>query len=119
MAGLAFALMTASVAAAQNPAPAPGAGSGFRGLWTGWRDANSNSMTLERRRADQVRQEYATGGSERREQMQGQGRALGERVGEIVRLGDCAEGERVARQAGDFALVAAVRAHCGPPKEAR
>jgi hypothetical protein len=29
-----------------------------------------------------------------------------------VALGDCGEGERVARAAGDFALVAAVRAHC-------
>jgi len=47
-------------------------------------------------------------------------RALGERVGDIVALGDCAEGERVARSAGDFALVAAVRNHCNArPAEAR
>ncbi len=41
--------------------------------------------------------------------------ALGERVGEVVRAGDCAEGERIARVAGDFALVRAVRAHCRRP----
>jgi hypothetical protein len=29
-----------------------------------------------------------------------------------VRAGDCEEGERVARAAGDFPLVEAVRAHC-------
>lgn len=39
-------------------------------------------------------------------------RALGERVGEIVRLGDCEAGERLAREAGDFALVDAVRSYC-------
>ena len=37
---------------------------------------------------------------------------LGQRVGEIVRAGDCEEGERVARAAGDFPLVEAVRTHC-------
>jgi hypothetical protein len=45
--------------------------------------------------------------------------ALGERVGEIVALGDCGEGERVARAAGDFALVAAVRAHCSAADRGR
>ena len=42
--------------------------------------------------------------------------ALGERVGQVVRAGDCAEGERIAREAGDFALVRAVRAHCSSPR---
>ena len=42
--------------------------------------------------------------------------ALGRRVGEVVRAGDCAEGERIAREAGDFALVRAVREHCGRPR---
>jgi hypothetical protein len=42
--------------------------------------------------------------------------ALGRRVGEVVRAGDCAEGERIAREAGDFALVNAVRDHCRSPR---
>lgn len=40
------------------------------------------------------------------------GDALGQRVGELVRTGDCTAGERMAREAGDFALLAAVRAYC-------
>ena len=43
---------------------------------------------------------------------QGEAVALGERVGAVVRAGDCAEGERMAREARDFALVRAVREHC-------
>jgi hypothetical protein len=39
-------------------------------------------------------------------------RALGERVGQIVAAGDCAEGERVARAAGDIGLARAVRDYC-------
>ena len=38
--------------------------------------------------------------------------ALGERVGEVVAGGDCAIGERLAREAGDIALAHAVREHC-------
>lgn len=37
---------------------------------------------------------------------------LGERVGQIVAAGDCAEGERQARAAGDVALARAVRDYC-------
>jgi hypothetical protein len=94
--------------AQSQPAPT----SGFRGLWTGWGAANADSMKVERGGVTEVRREYQSGGSERRRQLETQGRDLGERVGEIVRLGDCAEGERVARAAGDFALVKAVRDHC-------
>jgi hypothetical protein len=38
--------------------------------------------------------------------------ALGERVGEVVAGGDCAIGERLAREAGDIPLARAVRDHC-------
>ena len=38
--------------------------------------------------------------------------ALGERVGEAVSGGDCAIGERLAREAGDIPLARAVRKHC-------
>ncbi|TMJ17714.1 MAG: hypothetical protein E6G94_01660 [Alphaproteobacteria bacterium] len=40
------------------------------------------------------------------------GRALGDRVGQIVAAGDCDEGERQARAAGDIALANAVRNYC-------
>ena len=42
--------------------------------------------------------------------------ALGRRVGEIVRAGDCTGGERMAREAGDLALVRAVQEHCRRPR---
>ncbi|HWT13185.1 MAG TPA: hypothetical protein VN231_10565 [Allosphingosinicella sp.] len=115
---LALALLAPALAAAQpaDPAPAP---SGFQGLWTGWRDANAVSMRIERGSVEQVRRDVATADPERRDQLRNQGRALGERVGEIVRLGDCAEGERIARDAGDFALVEAVRTHCATPSAPR
>jgi hypothetical protein len=96
----------AAQAQAQPPAP------DFRSLFTGWSSANSSSMRIEQNEVDRVRQDYTTAGSERRQALRSQGRNLGERVGEIVRSGDCAEGERVAREAGDFALVEAVRDHC-------
>ena len=92
------------------------AGSGdYSDLWTGWARVNQESMQHETEAMRRVRQDvasaYATD-AERLRALQRQGRALGERVGEIVRLGDCEEGERVARAAGDFALVEAVRGHC-------
>ena len=96
--------------AASNPPAAPD--SGFSRLWTGWGSVNREAMTVETDAIRRVRQDVATADAERLRLLQGQGRALGERVGEIVRLGDCAEGERVAREAGDFPLVEAVRSHC-------
>ena len=103
------AALLASSAAAAHAAPQPG---DFRGMWTGWRTDNAASLTIERRSVERVREDLATADAERQRELLNQGRALGERVGEIVRLGDCQEGERVAREAGDFALVEAVRAHC-------
>jgi len=77
----------------------------FEGMFTDWQGANRASAEAEREAQAQApaAQPAAYGpGSP----------ALGQRVGEIVALGDCSEGERVARAAGDFALVAAVRQHC-------
>lgn len=81
----------------------------FDGMFTDWQGAARASAEAEReaRSRPPALQPASTGtayapGSP----------ALGQRVGEIVALGDCAEGERVARAAGDFALVAAVRDHC-------
>ena len=106
-----LALLAPSLAVA-----APGAStapdSDFSRLWTGWGSVNREAMTVETDAIRRVRQDVRTADAERLRQLQGQGRALGERVGEIVRLGDCAEGERVAREAGDFPLVEAVRSHC-------
>ncbi len=110
IAGLWLALMAPAAALAQAAPASPR--NDFRGMWTGWGAANAASIAIERRSVERVRDELATGDAERRLQLLNQGRALGERVGEIVRLGDCEEGERVAREAGDFALVEAVRDHC-------
>jgi hypothetical protein len=108
--GTCLALLAPAAALAQAaPAARPNE---FQRMWTGWRAANSASLTIERSSVERVRQDLATADAERRRQLLNQGRALGERVGEIVRLGDCEEGERVARAAGDFALVEAVRDHC-------
>ena len=106
-----LALMTPSMALGQA-VPAASAGADFSRLWTGWGGVNREAMSTETDAVRRVRDDVATADARRLDQLRNQGRALGERVGEIVRLGDCAEGERVARAAGDFALVEAVRAHC-------
>ena len=107
--GAAGGLLIAAGAGHAQPAPPA---SGFGSLWTGWRDVNAEALAKERAAVEEVREDYVTASSSRRDQLRNQGRALGERVGEIVRTGDCEEGERVAREAGDFALVQAVRDHC-------
>jgi hypothetical protein len=108
-------LLAAPAAAAAQPA-AEGRPR-FDGLFVNWSAASRESIEAERKAAAQpapapvsaaAAVALATPGSQ----------ALGERVGEIVAMGDCAEGERVARTAGDFALVAAVREHCHPRSEA-
>jgi hypothetical protein len=106
-----LALMTPSMALGQA-VPAASAAADFSRLWTGWGGVNREAMSTETDAVRRVRHDVATADARRLDQLRNQGRALGERVGEIVRLGDCAEGERVARAAGDFALVEAVRAHC-------
>jgi hypothetical protein len=77
----------------------------YSGLWTHWPAANSEALRAEAARQAPVAPigPLRAGSPE-----------LGARVGEIVRTGDCEEGERVARAAGDFPLVEAVRAHCRP-----
>jgi hypothetical protein len=85
---------------------------GFRSLWTGWNAVSRESTERERAAVEQVREDLARADARRLAALGIQGRDLGEQVGEIVRLGDCEGGERVAREAGDFALVEAVRSHC-------
>jgi len=101
-----------AAAFAQRP---PADHAGFEALWTGWSGVNREAMAVESEAMRRLRADVAAADAERLRQLRGQGRELGERVGGIVRGGDCAEGERVARQAGDFALVEAVRAYCRAP----
>lgn len=91
--------------ASAAPAPAPPADPGFNALWTRWPTANGEAL-----RAEAARQAPTAAAGP----LRAGSPELGARVGEIVRTGDCEEGERVARAAGDFPLVQAVRAHCRP-----
>jgi hypothetical protein len=102
-------LALASPALAQGPAAPP---PGFAGLWIPWSGVNRDSLRaeVEARRRAAAESDPASPDQQRR---YSEAAALGERVGQIVRQGDCEEGERIARQAGDFALVRAVRGHCG------
>jgi hypothetical protein len=94
-----FLLASALASAAPGQPAAPG----FSGLWTRWSGVNAESLQAETTRAAPVQAEgvYRAGSPE-----------LGARVGEEVRGGNCAEGERLARAAGDFPLLEAVRIHC-------
>jgi len=101
--------------AAAAPAESPPAKTDFESLWTGWTSATRDSIRAESRAAQagpaapaDARRSYRAGSV-----------ALGERVGEVVREGDCEEGERLAREAGDFPLLDAVRTHCRPQIRSR
>lgn len=74
----------------------------FGAVVTDWRAANGEALARERDGSAP-----ASGTRFGR-----QARALGDRVGEVVAAGDCEGGERMAREAGDFALMRAVRTHC-------
>jgi hypothetical protein len=97
--------LIASALASAAPAPARPADPSYSGLWTRWSTANGEAL-----RAEAARQAPAAPSGP----LRAGSPELGARVGEIVRAGDCEEGERVARAAGDFPLVEAVRAHCRP-----
>ena len=106
-------LLSPALALAQGTPPAqaePAPRGGFESLWTGWSGANRDSIRAEEQAARAVQPAAA----EAPRRYQAGSVALGEQVGEVVRLGDCAEGERLAREAGDFPLVDAVRTHCRP-----
>ena len=107
------ALIILASALLATPAVAAETDTGFGSLWTGWNAVARDAIVREREEADRVRQDLARADARRIAELRNQGRDLGERVGEVVRLGDCEGGERMAREAGDFALVEAVRAHCG------
>ena len=99
---IATSLIAAALAGAA-PGQPPVAGPDYSGLWTRWSAVNGDSL-----RAEAARETPAAPSGP----LRAGSPELGTRVGEIVRTGDCEEGERVARAAGDFPLVEAVRAHC-------
>ena len=83
-------------------AQAPTAGQlDSRGLWLNWRSLNTASLEAESRRKSAEARTVS------------EARSLGDRVGQLVAAGDCDGGERMAREAGDFPLVDAVRQYCG------
>jgi hypothetical protein len=95
-----FALIAALMpAAAIAQAPAQDSSS-LRGLWSDWRSLNHASVQAETRRQAAPQRTVA------------EARTLGDRVGRLVASGDCEGGERMAREAGDFPLVEAVRDYC-------
>jgi hypothetical protein len=96
-------IASALASAAPPPAVVPDPAPAFSSLFTRWTGANDEALRAEASRAAPA----ASAGPLRPGSPE-----LGARVGEIVRAGDCEEGERVARAAGDFPLVEAVRAHC-------
>lgn len=105
-------LILAFLSAVAQPAPAspveaappPAAESRFGGLFVDWRVAAGDALMQEQARAEAI---APIAGPTVRE-----ARALGDQVGEMVALGDCDGGERLAREAGDVALLRAVQDHC-------
>ncbi|HEY9553342.1 hypothetical protein [Allosphingosinicella sp.] len=84
--------------AAQVPPSAESAG--FGAMWVDWNALGRQSSAAERAPPPVQKRDRADAAS------------LGQRVGEVVASGDCAIGERLAREAGDIPLARAVRAHC-------
>src|SRR3546814_21193726 len=69
-------------------------------MWVDWNALGRQSSAAERAPPPVQKRDRADAAS------------LGQRVGEVVASGDCAIGERLAREAGDIPLASAVRAHC-------
>ncbi len=113
---VALAPLAAIPAAAQGSAPAAQQppSNPFQSLWTGWSGVSRESLEAETRQpsgeapASTSIPAVSPLFSRSREEAE----ALGARVGEAVRSGNCVEGERIARAAGDFPLVEAVRDYC-------
>jgi hypothetical protein len=102
---------------AQTGAPPPQAPANpWQQLFTPWDGVNRQSIAAEAANGPQPGAEPQRAAvpaySPLESVSQTEAVALGRRVGEVVRAGDCAEGERIAREAGDLALVRAVREHC-------
>jgi hypothetical protein len=70
-----------------------------KGPWIDWAELNRRAAVETPQQPDRPRPEP-------------EARALGDRVGQMVAAGDCRGGERIAMEAGDSALVRAVRNYC-------
>src|SRR3546814_19728737 len=77
--------------AAQVPPSAESAG--FGAMWVDWNALGRQSSAAERAPPPVQQRDRADAAS------------LGQRVGEVVASGDCAIGERLAREAGDLPLA--------------
>lgn len=110
-------MLVAPAFAQGAPAPQPAAPE-FSGMFTPWSGVSRDSLRAETAPRAPASPTGAVPASTAARRTQGEAVALGERVAEAVRAGDCAEGERMARAAGDFPLVAAVRDYCrtGAPR---
>ena len=109
---LSLALLAPTAALAQQAAPAPSAAPDFSGLFTAWSGTSRESLRAETEQRRAPPAGAVPAGSPLVARGHEEAVALGERVAEFVRRGDCAQGERIAREAGDFPLVRAVRDHC-------
>jgi hypothetical protein len=120
---LALSLFPAVPAAGQGAAPSPATAvqtpaNPYRDLFTRWDGANRDSLAAESEAAPSAptpENGSIPAYSPLSPRSEDEAVALGRRVGEVVRAGDCAQGERLARAAGDLALVRAVREHCRQP----
>jgi len=116
---LLFGLVAAPVAAQTGAPPPQAPANPWQQLFTSWDGVNRESIEAE---ASRVQPEPEPQGnaipaySPLESRARAEAVALGQRVGQVVRAGDCAEGERIAREAGDLALVRAVREHCRRPR---
>ncbi len=119
---LALGLVTAAPAGAQgivSPPVPEAAANPYQQLFTRWDGANREALETETapaRPAPEPQGNAIPAWSPLQPRSEADAMALGERVGRVVRAGDCADGERIAREAGDFALVRAVRDHCRRPR---
>jgi hypothetical protein len=112
---LAFCLFAAPAGAQTATSVSEAPANPYRDLFTRWDGANRESLEAEARAAQPAPApdgDAIPAYSPLAPRSRDEAVALGERVGAVVRAGNCAEGERMARAAGDFPLVRAVREHC-------
>ncbi len=106
----AFCLSSAATAGSASLGGAPKNGTRFNDVWTNWSAVNRGSLDAELVGASAKGLRNPVGESSAH--LKAGSPELGAHVGEIVAAGDCSEGERLARAAGDFPLLAAVRDYC-------
>lgn len=100
-----FWILALAAATPAAPSAPPGEGSASGGPWLDWSELSRQSSAAEAAGLDSPANTSSP-------EALAKARELGDRVGRIVAAGDCAEGERLARAAGDMGLARAVRVHC-------